>query len=293
MSDSFCSKEKPFFLGLHLGVSGKTQLESLECESNWQSRQTIWLGEHFRGTRQSSTGVQFLDSTMQQSPELTLVRWSCPSHLGHRLSPSPWRLSQTQGFFFFSPPNGKVWLCLKKSEPVLSHRTLIIGSWWIFLYQVNWYGACFFFFYVHIFCPEGQRGAEGGNGLANGPANFLRDHCQHVLLWRWVLWAWRAVLTIGTLQKHHFLWHQHQYWYINGVIRIIWVHRNAPFKCVWLKFHNHPPFIFLCLIRSIWWWVGGGIQQRWERHGSRRALRWRVQFYVSTVFVSWDSWGLN
>lgn len=30
--------------------------------------------------------------------------------------------------------------------------------------------------------PEGQGGAEGGDGLADSPANVLRDHRQHVLL---------------------------------------------------------------------------------------------------------------
>lgn len=32
------------------------------------------------------------------------------------------------------------------------------------------------------FCPEGEGGAEGGNGLADSPANVLGDHRQHVLL---------------------------------------------------------------------------------------------------------------
>lgn len=44
-------------------------------------------------------------------------------------------------------------------------------------------------------CPEGQRGAEGGDRLADSPADVLGDHRQHVLLWRWVSWAWAATLT--------------------------------------------------------------------------------------------------
>lgn len=36
--------------------------------------------------------------------------------------------------------------------------------------------------WLACFCPEGQRGAEGGNGLADSPADVLGDHRQHVLL---------------------------------------------------------------------------------------------------------------
>lgn len=157
---------------------------------------------------------------------------------------------------------------------------------WVIMTNIfiqSWLIWCMFFLCA-CFCLETQRGAEGGNGLANGSANFLRDHRQHVLLWWWVLWAWKAVLTIGTLHQHYFLWHQHQYWK--------WYKNHLSFFSVCLKFHNQSP-LSLCSFRSIWWWVGGGIEQRWVRHGSRRNLWWRVQAYVSTVFISWDSWGLN
>lgn len=68
--------------------------------------------------------------------------------------------------------------------------------------------ACCFFL-----CPEGQRGAEGSDCLADSPADVLGDHRQHVLLWRWALWARAAMLTPpqGTLHQHYFLWQRHPY----------------------------------------------------------------------------------
>lgn len=51
--------------------------------------------------------------------------------------------------------------------------------------------------------------------------------------------------------------------------------------------------VCICLLRPVWRWVGGVIEQRWERHGSRRSLWWSVQSDVTAVFVSGGSRGLN
>lgn len=68
---------------------------------------------------------------------------------------------------------------------VITTQTVIVsfGCW------LTWLLVFFFL------CPEGQRGAEGGDCLADSPADVLGDHRQHVLLWRWALWARAAALT--------------------------------------------------------------------------------------------------
>lgn len=51
--------------------------------------------------------------------------------------------------------------------------------------------------------------------------------------------------------------------------------------------------VHVCMFRPLWRRVGRGVEQWWERHGSRWPLWWSFQPYVSTVSVSWGPWGLN
>lgn len=148
------------------------------------------------------------------------------------------------------------------------------------------------------FCPEGQGGAEGGNGLADSPANVLRDHCQHVLLWWWVLRAQTAVLTPGIFHQHYVLWHSHPV--------LVWIWKNTfmtktcmkPLLFQFLDVWRYPwlcpwSIVFVCLFRPFWWRVGGGVQQRWEWYGSWWALWRSVKSDVSAVFVSGGSHSIN
>lgn len=135
------------------------------------------------------------------------------------------------------------------------------------------------FLFVCFLCPEGQRGAEGGDRLADSPADVLGDHRQHVLLWRWASWARAAALTPGG----------------HSASTLFPVTTPPVFQKALITTKSRPIYIYIkiymffmvtCPSRPVRWWVGGRVEQWWKRCDSRRP-RWRnVWSDVAAVFVS-------
>lgn len=92
----------------------------------------------------------------------------------------------------------------------------LLSDWVITVLTLIFFG-CMLTPMADFYCPEGQGGAEGGDGLADSPANVPGDHRQHVLLWRWVLWARTAALTPGTFHQHYCMWHHLATQYVFGI----------------------------------------------------------------------------